>query len=97
MSADHCDRYSITRAGQLLDSEPMKADKDILTFRNGKWKPWKGTIGEWKDSIPVTAKEAAQFCKDGSKSKHVNKAIADDTGYYPDPDDDQARNVYENR
>ncbi len=88
MGDDLYGRYSITRARQLIDPEPMRDGGGILTFDNGEWKPWKGTVGEWNDAIPVTAEEAGQFCKDGSIPERVSKAIADDTGYYPDPWDD---------
>jgi hypothetical protein len=90
MSADHCDRYSITRAGQLIDDEPMAEDKPPLVFdkSSGRWVVFNGVMGEWTDSIPVTAKEARQFCKDGTIPGRVSKAIADDTGYYPEPWDD---------
>ena len=54
----------------------------------GDWVPFDGTLGEWFDSIPLSAEEAAQFCKDGVLPEHVTKALADDTGYYPDPWDD---------
>ncbi len=88
MSANPYDRYAITRARQLVDSAPMKDGGGILTFDKGEWKAWHGTVGEWKDSTPVTAEEAAQFCTDGSMPERVGKAIADDTGYYPEPWDD---------
>ena len=40
------------------------------------------------DSIPVSGRKAARFCSDGVLPTYVTKAIADDTGYYPEPWDD---------
>ena len=85
---DPCDRYSVTRDGRLLDSAPMEDDKPLLVFDKDAWVPFNGKMGVWFDSIPVSAEEAAQFCKDGVLPTYVTKAIADDTGYYPDPWDD---------
>jgi hypothetical protein len=87
MSED-CSRYSVTRDGRLLDSLPMEAGKPPLVFDKGAWIPFDGTVGQQADSIPVSAEEAAQFCKDGVLPDWVTKAIADDTGNYPDPWDD---------
>jgi hypothetical protein len=67
----------------------MRDDKWIVSFEHGAWVSWNGTLGEWRDSIPVTPEEAAQFCKGGSIPERVSKAIANDTGYYPDPWEDE--------
>ena len=41
----------------------MKDGKDILVFdkASGKWVDFEGTLGEWRHSKPITAKEAARL------------------------------------
>ncbi len=80
--------FFITRDGRLLDSAPLKDGKGILVFDDGAWVPWKGTVGQWFDSIPVTAEEAVRYCKDSVIPERLSQAIRADTGYYPDPWED---------
>lgn len=88
--SDDYSRYSITRTGQLLDSEPMASGNPPLAFdkASGAWVVFSEVMGELTNSIPVNAQEAGLFCRDGTMPERVSKAIADDTGYYPDPWDD---------
>lgn len=52
-------RYSTLPDGRVLDSEPMSEGKGILVFDKGAWVPAGITLGEWRDSKPLTAEEAA--------------------------------------
>jgi hypothetical protein len=75
--ANPYDRYSVTRARQLLDSAPLKHDKPPLVFdkATGAWVTFTGLVGEQSDSIPVTAEEAARFCKDGTLPENVMRRL----------------------
>ena len=52
-------RYSRLADGRVLDSAPMDAGKPPSIFDNGVWIPFAGTLGEWRDSIPLTDAEAS--------------------------------------
>jgi len=52
-------RYSQLPDGRILDCAPMAKGESVLAFENGVWATFKGTVGEWRHSKPLTASEAA--------------------------------------
>src|SRR5438093_20302 len=56
-------RYSVTRDGRLLDSEPWDDDKPMLVFDKASrsWVTFNGTVGDWRRSTAITAEEAARL------------------------------------
>jgi len=52
-------RYSRLSDGRILDSDPMGKGKSPAVFENGMWIEFKGTVGEWRHSKPLTASEVA--------------------------------------
>ena len=90
MSDDDNDRYSFTRDYRLIDTAPNEFGESTLEFdvASGKWLTFDGLCGQVNDSIPVTSEEAQEYCRKGVVPKHVRDAIANDTGYYPEPFDD---------
>ncbi len=61
--ADDSSRYSILPDGRVLDSEPLNEGKGLLVFDTARrsWVPSGATVGEWRDSKPLTAAEAAAW------------------------------------
>ena|ERR1035438_4047558 len=51
-------RYTQLPDGRVLDAAPMKKDKPPMVFDKGEWATFKGTVGEWRDSKPLTDSEA---------------------------------------
>lgn len=73
--SDDYDRYSISERLQLLDSDPMKEGKNCLVWDADKreWTGFKGTLGEFSDSVPVTREEAEAFTKAGTIPERVSR------------------------
>jgi len=51
-------RFSRLSDGRILDDAPMSKGKPVLVFENGAWVAFKGTLGEWRDSKPMTDSDA---------------------------------------
>jgi hypothetical protein len=52
-------RYSRLPDGRVLDCSPMHKGESVLVFEDGAWVTFKGTVGEWRHSKPLTASDAA--------------------------------------
>jgi hypothetical protein len=82
-------RYYFTRKKQLIDDRLFWTGGDMLVFDRAadKWVDWGGTLGEWRDSIPVTTRQAMQYCRNGRIPREVLRMI--DGGFEaPDPEED---------
>jgi len=66
-------RYSRLPDGRILDSAPMAKGDPILEFSKGAWKPFKGTLGEWRHSKPLTDSEAAALTGSGNAAQYSDR------------------------
>jgi hypothetical protein len=51
----------------------MAKGKGILVFAKGAWEPFKGTVGEWRHSKPLTDSEAAALTGSGNTAQYSDR------------------------
>jgi len=63
-------RYSISRKGRLIDSDPLRRGELPLVWDpdHRKWIDLELTFGEHMDTVPITDEDAEHFLKTGERS-----------------------------